>query len=144
MRPFTVRGVAPSLAVFLLGLAVAVAGAGSGPGWSGAQQTATAATPPAPDGDGVLLIGGATTREAFVKGRPLIETAATRCTPAARDAPGIAEVHASDTDIFYVLDGTATLVTGGRTVDAKSTAPDEIRGPRSMAARRARSPKATS
>ena len=30
----------------------------------------------APDADGVILIGGATTRDAFVKGRPLIETAA--------------------------------------------------------------------
>lgn len=45
-----------------------------------------------------------------------------------RDAAGQAEVHARDTDIVYVLDGSATFVTGGTVVDGKATAPDEIRG----------------
>jgi glc operon protein GlcG len=45
-----------------------------------------------------------------------------------REAPGMAEIHTLDTDIIYVLDGTATLVTGGTAVDAKTTAPNEIRG----------------
>ena len=45
-----------------------------------------------------------------------------------REAPGQAEVHTKDTDIIYVLDGTATFVTGGTVVDGKTTAPDEIRG----------------
>ena len=39
-----------------------------------------------------------------------------------------AEVHARDTDIIYVLEGTSTLVTGGTLVGGKTTAPDEIRG----------------
>jgi uncharacterized protein GlcG (DUF336 family) len=30
-----------------------------------------------------------------------------------RDKPGLAEVHSLDTDIIYVMEGTATLVTGG-------------------------------
>jgi glc operon protein GlcG len=47
-----------------------------------------------------------------------------------RDKPGLAEVHALDTDIIYVLQGTATVVTGGTAVDAKQTAPDEMRGSR--------------
>ncbi len=47
-----------------------------------------------------------------------------------RDKPGLAEIHALDTDIIYVLQGTATLVTGGTAVDAKETAPDEFRGSR--------------
>ena len=46
-----------------------------------------------------------------------------------REGPGTAEVHARDIDIFYVLEGSATLVTGGRPVDAKTTAPDEVRAP---------------
>ena len=37
-------------------------------------------------------------------------------------------MHDRDTDIIYVLDGTATLVTGGTAVDAKVTAADERRG----------------
>jgi mannose-6-phosphate isomerase-like protein (cupin superfamily) len=45
-----------------------------------------------------------------------------------RDAAGQAEVHARDTDIIYVLDGAATMVTGGTVSDAKTVAPDEIRG----------------
>ena len=45
-----------------------------------------------------------------------------------REAAGQAEVHVRDTDIIYVLDGATTFVTGGRVVDGKTTAPDEIRG----------------
>jgi mannose-6-phosphate isomerase-like protein (cupin superfamily) len=37
-------------------------------------------------------------------------------------------VHVKDTDIFIVVDGKATLVIGGKMVDAKQDAPDEIRG----------------
>ncbi|HET8677252.1 MAG TPA: heme-binding protein [Blastocatellia bacterium] len=45
-----------------------------------------------------------------------------------RDQAGLAEVHTKDTDIIYVLEGTATFVTGGTVVDQKTVAPDEIRG----------------
>jgi glc operon protein GlcG len=45
-----------------------------------------------------------------------------------RDKPGIVEVHEKDADIIYVLDGTATFVTGGTIVDGKTVAPGEIRG----------------
>jgi hypothetical protein len=38
------------------------------------------------------------------------------------------EVHTCDTDIIYVLTGTATLVTGGTVVGGGETAPEEIRG----------------
>lgn len=47
-----------------------------------------------------------------------------------RDKPGLAEIHTLDTDIIYVMQGTATIVTGGTAVDAKETAPNEIRGSR--------------
>ena len=47
-----------------------------------------------------------------------------------RDKPGLAEVHSLDTDIIYVLQGSATFVTGGAAVDAKEIAPNEIRGSR--------------
>ncbi|MGH6631555.1 MAG: heme-binding protein [Burkholderiales bacterium] len=45
-----------------------------------------------------------------------------------RDKPGVAEIHTLDTDIVYVLEGTATLVTGGKAVEPKTIAPNEIRG----------------
>jgi glc operon protein GlcG len=45
-----------------------------------------------------------------------------------REGPGMAEVHELDADIIYVLDGSATFVTGGTVEGGKTTAPDEIRG----------------
>lgn len=45
-----------------------------------------------------------------------------------REKPGQAEVHALDTDIIYVLQGSATFVTGGTAIDAKQTEPNELRG----------------
>lgn len=45
-----------------------------------------------------------------------------------REKAGMSEVHSLDTDIIYVLDGTATFVTGGRSVDPKMTAENEFRG----------------
>ncbi len=45
-----------------------------------------------------------------------------------RETPGMVEVHTKDTDILYVLKGTATVVTGGTMVDGKNIAADEIRG----------------
>lgn len=47
-----------------------------------------------------------------------------------RDKPGLAEIHALDTDIIYVMQGSATLVTGGVAIDEKQTEPNEIRGSR--------------
>src|SRR5262245_1973189 len=65
---------------------------------------------------------------AFQKGAPLIETESFKVHASHRDKPGQAEVHEQDTDILYVLDGTATLVTGGKVIDPKPTAAGEIRG----------------
>jgi mannose-6-phosphate isomerase-like protein (cupin superfamily) len=44
----------------------------------------------------------------------------------ARD--GVAELHERFADLFYVLDGRATLVTGGTVVGAQTIGPGEIRG----------------
>ncbi len=65
---------------------------------------------------------------AFKKGMPLIEIANYKVHASHREASGMVEIHSKDTDIIYVLDGTATIVTGGTIVDGKTTAPDEIRG----------------
>lgn len=47
-----------------------------------------------------------------------------------RDKAGLAEIHTLDTDIIYVLEGTATFVTGGSAVKTKEIAVNEIRGSR--------------
>jgi mannose-6-phosphate isomerase-like protein (cupin superfamily) len=46
-----------------------------------------------------------------------------------REGSGEGEYHAQDADIFVVQSGTATLVYGGEMVDAKTTAPNELRSP---------------
>ncbi len=45
-----------------------------------------------------------------------------------REKSGMSEVHELDTDIIYVLEGTAVFVTGGKPVESKQVAPNEFRG----------------
>jgi glc operon protein GlcG len=78
----------------------------------------------------VTQLGAAEVQAAFAKGKPLLENDLYKVHASRRDAPGQAEVHTRDTDILYVLEGTATLVTGGKVVGGKEIAPDEIRGAR--------------
>jgi glc operon protein GlcG len=69
--------------------------------------------------------------EAFAKGAVLLDGSDGRnymVHASRREKPGQAEVHMKDTDVIYVLDGTATFITGGEAVDLKTTAPDEVRG----------------
>ena len=65
---------------------------------------------------------------AFAKGVPLLEVPGYKVNPSRRDGPGVAEVHLWETDVVYVVDGAATLITGGTAVDAKETEPGQIRG----------------
>jgi mannose-6-phosphate isomerase-like protein (cupin superfamily) len=68
----------------------------------------------------------------FAKGEKLVEGSAGHAVyqvlTARRDGPGEVELHTLDTDIFYVVKGSSTFVTGGKVVDAKHTAPNEVRG----------------
>ncbi|MGH7835868.1 MAG: heme-binding protein [Candidatus Binatia bacterium] len=66
--------------------------------------------------------------QAFVKGMPLIEVENYKVHASHRDESGMAEIHTRDTDIIYVLEGSATFVTGGSAVDPKAIAAEEIRG----------------
>jgi len=45
-----------------------------------------------------------------------------------RNRNGQAEVHENFADLFYVLEGRATLLTGGTVTGAKTVAPGEMRG----------------
>lgn len=65
---------------------------------------------------------------AFARGAPLVENGSYKIHASHRDGPGMAEVHTGETDVIHVLKGTATLVTGGEVLGAKSTGPEEIRG----------------
>ena len=45
-----------------------------------------------------------------------------------RTGPGQVEVHQKETDTFYVIDGEATFVTGGKMIGGKVTEPNQLRG----------------
>ena len=69
--------------------------------------------------------------EAFAKGTVLFDGSDGRnymVHASRREKPGQAEVHTKDADVIYVLQGSATFITGGEAVDGKTIAPDEIRG----------------
>jgi glc operon protein GlcG len=65
---------------------------------------------------------------AFRTGTSLVDGNAYKVNASRRDEPGEVEVHLNETDIVYVLDGSATFVTGGEVIDGHNTTPQEIRG----------------
>jgi glc operon protein GlcG len=92
---------------------------------AGAQALAT------PVAAKVELRSAAEISSAFKQGATggtLIEDPAFRVAASRRDGAGQAELHTTDTDIFYVLEGRATVIVGGELVDGKEIAPNEIRG----------------
>ncbi len=77
---------------------------------------------------GVTFFDSKAVAAAFIKGQPLLENGEYKIHASHRDGPGKSEVHEHETDIIYVLEGTATFVTGGKVVDGQTIAPGEIRG----------------
>jgi mannose-6-phosphate isomerase-like protein (cupin superfamily) len=47
---------------------------------------------------------------------------------ASRTESGNAEIHKKYSDVFYIVQGTTTIVTGGKVIDEKSMDSDEPRG----------------
>lgn len=87
------------------------------------QSTNAVAPPP------VTYFDNDKVTSAFAKGAVLFDGSDKYMVHASRrDKAGVVEVHEQDADIIYVLEGTATFVTGGAIVDAKTVAPGEIRG----------------
>lgn len=107
--------------------AVGVSGAASAQQDEELAMVAAAAVSngPAP----VSYFGASQVTAAFDKGSVLFNEGRSYMVHASRrEKPGQAEIHTQDADIVYVLDGTATIVTGGTAVDAKMIEPGELRG----------------
>jgi quercetin dioxygenase-like cupin family protein len=64
---------------------------------------------------------------AFAKGGPLLATNNFKVQAGRRTGPGEVEIHEHDTDIFYILEGSATFVTGGKVIEQRSSGPGEMR-----------------
>jgi glc operon protein GlcG len=105
-------------------IAVALAAAAAAPGRAEVSAPEGAAA--------VRYYSRATVDDAFARGAVLFDGDAGARSymvhASRRERAGDAEVHARDTDVIYVLGGTATFVTGGAVVDGRETAPDEVRG----------------
>ncbi|HXW10705.1 MAG TPA: heme-binding protein [Steroidobacteraceae bacterium] len=70
----------------------------------------------------------ATVEQAYRDDANLVTADGFRVNASRRDRPGDAEVHLHETDIFYVREGRATLVTGGTVVEPRNVSATEIRG----------------
>jgi glc operon protein GlcG len=94
-------------------------------GAAAARRLTAAATSGAP---AVTYIDRSAVAAAFAKGMPLLEVEGYKIHASRREGPGLAEVHDWETDVVYVLEGSATVVTGGSVVDGKTTEPGQVRG----------------
>jgi glc operon protein GlcG len=100
---------------------VAIAGAAA------IQETGADAAPKA----GVTRVPAATVVKAFSEGAAgatLATGPGYSVNASRRDHAGEAELHVTDADIFYVLEGSASVVTGGQIVGAHEVSPGEVRG----------------
>ena len=78
----------------------------------------------AADDSKVTFVG----HEKVAKGGSIAAAPSFSVTVAHRDKAGMVEVHDKETDTIYVLDGSATIVTGGTMVGGSVTAPGQQRG----------------
>jgi mannose-6-phosphate isomerase-like protein (cupin superfamily) len=64
----------------------------------------------------------------LAKGGDLVKAQDLIVMGAHRNGTGQVEVHDKETDVMYVVDGEATIITGGTMVGGKITAPGQSRG----------------
>ena len=92
----------------------------------GAQQPARGAPPPPPLKISKYIshhtVAGCSKAGTFVNTPEYI----VQCSN--RTGPGVVEVHTKETDVLYVLDGSATFVTGGKALNVTATNPQQPRG----------------
>ena len=82
----------------------------------------------ADDGNGVVYVDAGKVAEVFAKAGALGAGPGYTASVLRRTSAGQVELHRKGSDVFYILDGDATFVTGGTIVGGKDTAPDELRG----------------
>jgi mannose-6-phosphate isomerase-like protein (cupin superfamily) len=91
-----------------------------------AAPPADAPVLPPPPTD-VVFFGHDKVHQTFWTGGSLLVNDLYKVQAGRRVIPGLVEIHTRDTDVFYILDGSATFVTGGTAVDQKTVGPGEIR-----------------
>jgi len=76
----------------------------------------------------VTFIDHVKVAEALAKGGSLVTAPNVIVAGASRTGPGQVEVHDNETDVLYVIEGEATVVTGGTMIGGKTTGPGQSRG----------------
>jgi glc operon protein GlcG len=80
-----------------------------------------------PPSGAVIHIDHETVAAAFARGGPLLTTNQFKIQAGRRETGGEVEMHERDTDIFHVLEGSATFVTGGKLVEPRTISFGEVR-----------------
>ena len=78
--------------------------------------------------NGAVFFPAAAVAEKFAEGGLLLDTDGYKIDAGRREAPGEAEYHEHAVDVMRVVQGAATVVTGGRMPEAREVAPGELRG----------------
>jgi glc operon protein GlcG len=94
-----------------------------------AAQAAAAAAISSIDGsgNGAIFFASDAVRRKFETGGLLVDAQRYKIDAGRREAPGEVEYHERVTDVMHVLEGTATVVTGGEMVDTREVGPGELR-----------------
>lgn len=77
---------------------------------------------------GVTYIPNEKVAAALAKGGGLVSQSDLNVQGAHRTGPGQVELHDTETDVLYITDGEATVVTGGTMTGGKNTGPGQTRG----------------
>jgi quercetin dioxygenase-like cupin family protein len=78
--------------------------------------------------DGVVAVAHDKMSAALAKGGTVVDASNLKVQGSHRDKAGRVEVHEKETDVLYVIEGTATFVTGGSMVGGKSSSPGQMLG----------------
>ncbi len=79
------------------------------------------------NGNGAFYFPNASVRDTFRTGGLLLDTAGYKIDAGRREQPGEVEYHERVVDVMRVVEGTATVVTGGTMVETREVAPGELR-----------------
>jgi uncharacterized protein GlcG (DUF336 family)/mannose-6-phosphate isomerase-like protein (cupin superfamily) len=93
----------------------------------GAEAFSAAAAQANGSRNGAAFFPKAAVLEKFETGGLLLDTRGYKLDAGRRIEPGEVEYHEGSVDVMHVVEGTATVVTGGEMVDAREVAPGELR-----------------
>jgi mannose-6-phosphate isomerase-like protein (cupin superfamily) len=88
---------------------------------------AEALSPTHRSGNGAAFFEQQAVRARFATGGLLLDAGAYKLDAGRREAPGDVEYHAHTVDVMHVVDGTATVITGGERLGVRSAGNGELR-----------------